>query len=51
MVWDLVLGFVFLVVGTYIGATLALRGFFGREYYDPRTGEKVGEADDRDGKE
>lgn len=39
MVWDLILGFVLLVAGTYIGATMALRGFFGREYYDPRTGD------------
>lgn len=42
MVWDLIVGFVLLVTGTYIGSMMALRGFFGREYYDPRTGESLG---------
>jgi uncharacterized membrane protein YdjX (TVP38/TMEM64 family) len=41
MVWDVIVGFVLLVVGSYIGSTMALRGFFGKEYYNPRTGEKV----------
>ncbi|MFB6151973.1 MAG: hypothetical protein ABEJ40_09225 [Haloarculaceae archaeon] len=44
MVWDLVLGFALLVVGCYVGTTLALRGFFGREYYDPRTGDWRGDS-------
>lgn len=49
MVWDVIIGFILLVAGTYIGCTMALRGFFGRDYYDPRTGEPVGsdgESDD-----
>ncbi len=49
MMWDLLLGFVLLVAGTYIGSTMALRGFFGREYYDPRTGEPVGRDEDSSG--
>lgn len=28
-------GFVVLVAASYIGTTMALRGFFGREYYQP----------------
>jgi uncharacterized membrane protein YdjX (TVP38/TMEM64 family) len=53
MVWDLVLGFLVLVAGSYIGTTLALRGFFGRWYYDPRTGEFTGDdgPDDTDREE
>lgn len=34
MVLDIILGFVLLVAASYIGTTMALRGFFGREYYD-----------------
>jgi len=45
MVWDVIVGFILLVAGTYIGSTMALRGFFGREYYNPRTGEKVDETE------
>jgi len=45
MVWDVIAGFVLLVVGTYIGATMALRGFFWREYYDPRTGDIVDDTE------
>lgn len=41
MVLDVIVGFLLLVIGTYIGCTMALRGFFGREYYNPRTGEPV----------
>lgn len=41
MVWDVIIGFILLVAGTYIGCTMALRGFFGREYYDPKTGEPI----------
>jgi len=48
MVWDVIFGFVLLVAGTYIGCTMALRGFFGREYYDPRTGEPVETEDPPD---
>jgi len=40
--------FVVFVVAVYVGTTMALRGFFGREYYDPRTGERVGESDEND---
>lgn len=43
MIWDLLLGFVVVVIGTYVGSTMALRGFFGREYDDPRTGQPVGD--------
>ena len=45
MVWDVIVGFILLVAGTYIGSTMALRGFFGREYYNSRTGEKVDETE------
>ncbi|MFC7132261.1 MULTISPECIES: hypothetical protein [Salinibaculum] len=40
MVWDLALGFVALVAASYIGTTMALRGYFGREYR-----EEAGRAD------
>ncbi|NHN46095.1 hypothetical protein G9464_00590 [Halostella sp. JP-L12] len=46
MVWNVVLGFVLLVVASYVGTTMALRGFFGREYYDPNTGEFVAPSAD-----
>ncbi|WP_323192124.1 hypothetical protein [Halostella sp. PRR32] len=46
MVLDLIFGFVLLVAAAYIGTTMALRGFFGREYYDPRTGEFTSTADE-----
>jgi|GEM_PF-1592856 len=49
MVWDVIVGFVLLVVGTYIGSTMALRGFFGRSYYNPRTGEKVDNTGESNG--
>lgn len=49
MVWDIIIGFLFLVAGTYLGATMALRSFFGREYYNPRTGEKVDETEKSNG--
>ncbi len=49
MVLDLIVEFVLLVTATYIGAMIALRGFFGREYYDPRTGEPVGRDEDSNG--
>ena len=45
MVWDVIVGFILLVVGTYIGSMMALRAFFRREYYNPRTGEKVDKAE------
>jgi len=42
MVAELVLSFavgiVVLVVASYIGTTMALRGFFGRQYYNPEYG-------------
>ena len=46
MVSDLIIGFALIVAGSYIGAMMALRGFFGREYYDPRTGEPKGRDED-----
>lgn len=35
MVWEFVIGFVVLVAASYVGTTMALRGFFGRERYVP----------------
>ena len=35
LVLSFVFGFVVLVAASYIGTTMALRGFFGREYYKP----------------
>jgi len=35
MVWELVLGFVVLVAASYVGTTMALGVFFGRERYVP----------------
>lgn len=46
MVLDLVIGFLLLLAASYIGTTMALRGFFGREYFDPRTGEFIGSGDE-----
>ncbi|UPV75028.1 hypothetical protein M0R89_02925 [Halorussus limi] len=34
MVLELLFGFVVLVAASYVGTTMALRGFFGRERYD-----------------
>lgn len=34
MVFELVVGFLVLVAASYLGTTMALRGFFGRERYD-----------------
>ncbi|SFS00233.1 hypothetical protein SAMN05216559_2330 [Halomicrobium zhouii] len=37
-------------VGAYIGTTMALRGYFGREYHESRIGERIdetGSSDDR----
>lgn len=39
MLWTILLGFLIVVVGTYIGATMALRSFFGRDFIDTETGE------------
>ena len=47
MVWEFVAGFLLLVVASYVGTTMALRGFFGRKYADPRTGEFDAGRDDR----
>lgn len=33
MILQLASGFVVLVAASYVGTTMALRGFFGREYY------------------
>ena len=33
MLWELVFGFVVLVAASYVGTTMALRGFFGRERF------------------
>jgi len=38
MLLQLAFGFVVLVAASYVGTTMALRGFFGREYYDPSSG-------------
>ena len=46
MVWDVIIGFVLLVAGTYIGCTMALRGFFGQNQYDPKSGEPVRNNDE-----
>ncbi|WP_379814396.1 hypothetical protein [Halorientalis brevis] len=35
LVLSFALGFVVLVAASYVGTTMALRGFFGREYYNP----------------
>ena len=35
MVWELLIGFLVLVAASYVGTTMALRGFFGRDYYAP----------------
>lgn len=35
MVFEFVLGFLILVAASYLGTTMALRGFFGREYFEP----------------
>jgi len=34
MIGMFLLGFVVLVAASYVGTTMALRGFFGREYHD-----------------
>ncbi|MFP8890319.1 hypothetical protein ACLI4U_11165 [Natrialbaceae archaeon A-CW2] len=39
MILTLSMGFLIVVIGTYIGAKLALRSFFGRDFVDPETGE------------
>jgi hypothetical protein len=57
MVSDLILGFLVLVAASYIGTTLALRGFFGRKRYrspseiefgGPPGNGGSGRSDDRD---
>lgn len=48
MVLEFVVGFLLVVAATYVGATMALRGFFGHEYDDPRTGDRVDDADRTD---
>lgn len=40
-VGGLVLTFVLVVLASYVGAKMALRSFFGREFLDPETGEFV----------
>ena len=52
MVWELILGFVVLVAASYVGTTMALRGFFGRERYEsPSKGDDggTGSTDDAPG--
>ena len=39
LVLSFALGFVVLVAASYVGTTMALRGFFGREYYNPEDGQ------------
>ena len=48
MVWELILGFVVLVAASYVGTTMALRGFFGRERYEPQS-EIPSNGDETDG--
>ncbi len=51
MVFELILGFLVLVTASYIGTTMALRGFFGRERYRPPAETEPGGPpgnDDRD---
>ncbi len=36
MLLELLFGFLVLVAASYVGTTMALRGFFGRERYDGR---------------
>ncbi|WP_169331420.1 hypothetical protein [Natrialba hulunbeirensis] len=39
MLWTIIAGFLIVVIGTYIGAKMAFRSFFGRDFIDPETGE------------
>ncbi|WP_171908259.1 hypothetical protein [Natrialba sp. SSL1] len=39
MLWTIIIGFLIVVIGTYFGAKMALRSFFGRDFIDPETGE------------
>ena len=39
MLWTILIGFLVVVIGTYIGARMALRSFFGRDFVNPETGE------------
>ncbi|UPW01104.1 hypothetical protein M0R88_03140 [Halorussus gelatinilyticus] len=49
MVLELLFGFLVLVAASYVGTTMALRGFFGRERYDGRSGsDGDGPPDDGD---
>jgi hypothetical protein len=41
MLWEFVLGFAVLVAASYLGTTMALRGFFGRERYAPDFEERI----------
>lgn len=36
-----ILSFLLVTAASYVGAKMALRSFFGREYVDPETGEFV----------
>jgi hypothetical protein len=47
MVLELIFGFLVLVAASYVGTTMALRGFFGRERYDASLG-KGGDPPDGD---
>jgi len=38
MLLQFLLGFLMLVAASYLGTTLALRGFFGREYHERPSG-------------
>jgi hypothetical protein len=45
MVLELLFGFLVLVAASYVGTTMALRGFFGRERYDPSDGRGGGASE------
>ncbi len=49
MLLQLAFGFVVLVAASYVGTTMALRGFFGREYYDPSGRGQSGDPPGDDG--
>lgn len=46
MVLEFVLGFLVLVTASYLGTTMALRGFFGRERYSQHGSNETGDEDE-----
>lgn len=49
MVLELVFGFLLLVAASYLGTTMALRSFFGRERYGSPTESRPDDPPDNDG--